>query len=169
VLCLLLARLASLNLLRREIRTALLFAWLAVAVTAYARSGWALDQHDESRRRTAEVLATIESNVAAQPPGKGVYIHNKPFAEIHSGLIKMTTFPGWAAVFIIYYPENTVDGRRIFFVEKNPEVIAAHADGLRTKGLLMPPRFRPGLKPRPPAAGGQVRQQTPGNTTQGSR
>jgi hypothetical protein len=98
-----------------------------------------------------------------------VYIQNRPFAEIHSGLVKMTIFPGWAAVFVVFYPENRVDGRRVLFVERRPEVIAAHSKGLRTAGLLVPPRFRGGWKPRPPAARGQPGATVPPSTRPGAR
>jgi hypothetical protein len=144
VLCLILSRLGSLSFLGGRIKAALLLLWFAVAITGYVRSDYVLDQHAESRRLTAIVLAIMQARIGAQPAGQAVYIDNKAFGEIRPGLIPMTTFPGWAAVFVIFHPENRVDGRRVYFIERDPKVIAA-ASGVRTKGLLVPP---------PPPSGG---------------
>jgi hypothetical protein len=57
-------------------------------------------------------------------------------------------FPGWAAAFVIYYPENVVLGHRVTFTERNAQVIEVLKDGKRTAGLLVPP---PERKPATPA------------------
>jgi len=41
-------------------------------------------------------------------------------------------------VFTIFSSSNVVDGRRVFFVVKDPDVVAAAAKGRRTASLIVP-------------------------------
>jgi hypothetical protein len=51
--------------------------------------------------------------------------------------------PGWAAVFVIFYPENVVDGRRVYFITAHPGALRAAKRGRRSATLLVPPAENP--------------------------
>lgn len=139
VLCLLLNHFGTARPLGPMVKTVLLLAWLGLNAVVYNRLGFPIDHHREAKEQTRDVLATIQSRIDAQSPGEDVYIPNRSFIAFR-GLAPPTHFPGWAAVFVIFYPDNTVDGRRVYFADKNLDVIDASAKGKRTAGLLVPPR-----------------------------
>ncbi len=105
------------------------------------------DHHAATRRETEEVIVAIRAAVDAAPPGAEVYIENRKFASV--GWVMrhvLTEFPGWAGVFVIYFPDNVVAGRRVRFVT-TPEVVTAHRTGRRTADLLVTPKSESGGLP----------------------
>jgi hypothetical protein len=54
-------------------------------------------------------------------------------------LVTPDAFPGWAAAFVIFFPDDTVEGRRVHFVVSTPEELAAARDGRRMADLLVAP------------------------------
>jgi hypothetical protein len=48
------------------------------------------------------------------------------------------SFPGFAGVFIIHSPSNELAGRRLFFIERDPLLLAG-ATGKRSATLLVSP------------------------------
>jgi hypothetical protein len=137
LICLLLGQLGVLIRVRAWMANALLFAWLALLGAAYANFGYVTDHHDVARRQTEQVLGIIRTRLNAKPPGADVFIENRSFAGLP--LVPKPIFPGWAGVFVIYYPSNTVDGRRVHFVDKELAVGVASARGKRSAGLVVPP------------------------------
>jgi hypothetical protein len=117
--------------------TGLFFVWLVVAGSGYARSDFRIDHHDRARHQTRYVLDLIRSQVDATPIGQDVYIRNRPFAGL-PGIVPMTQFPGHAGVFVIFHPQNRVDGRPVYFTERRSEVVAASRRGKRSAGLIVP-------------------------------
>src|SRR5262249_1237703 len=111
-------------------------AWYAAA--AIANLGWTppIDHHADARAGTREVVSSIWLAGAAVPPGGTVHIEKRHFVP---GPFAPTLFPGWAAVFVIFFPDNVVDGRRVYFVERNPAVLAELCPGRRTTSLLVAP------------------------------
>jgi len=67
-------------------------------------------------------ISEIQAAIQSRPPGSDVRIENRTFPS--AGLIHEDIFPGWAALFVIHFPENEVDGRRVYFVEWNPRRLA---------------------------------------------
>ncbi len=69
-----------------------------------------------------DTITDIEKTIRAYPEGSFVFIENK--MNDHFFIIRSsdTDFPGKAAVFSIQYPNNTVEGRRVYFVEKDCRV-----------------------------------------------
>jgi len=63
-------------------------------------------------------VARIQQIIDRAPRGSDVYIANRPFP--FWGFDLGDLFPGWAAIFVISYPENVVDGKRVYFVENDP-------------------------------------------------
>jgi hypothetical protein len=138
VLCLLLAQIGSLLRLPAWAGSALVLLWLALLTAAYVRSDFAIDHHAEAKTQTERVLGVIRARIAARPPGSEVFIENRGFAAFPGG-VPRPLFPGWASVFVIYYPDEVVDGRRVRFVDRDLGVIVASARGRRSKGLLVLP------------------------------
>ncbi len=134
MLCIVLNQLAP--TLPERVRTLALVAWYAAAVFAYARFGTPIDRHLKAQQDTEAALASMHEAIAAQPAGQPVYITNRLFAPLP---LPPTMFPGWAGAFVIFHADNSVDGRRIYFVENSPVTRASGAPGRRTRTLLVPP------------------------------
>jgi len=117
--------------------TVLFGMWLAFGILSQLRCVPPPDTHLGARQQTEKVIGAMRAAIAAQPRGADVYIDNREFAHV---LMKPTLFPGWAAVFTIFFPENTVDDRRVYFVEPDDATRAAAARGRRTAALLVPVR-----------------------------
>jgi hypothetical protein len=117
--------------------TELLVAWLALSMLSQARCGVAPDDHRQARQATEQVSGAIRAAIAQRPLGEDVYIDNQPFAQVP---LSPTLFPGWAAVFTIFFPHNTVDGRAVYFVEADGATRDAARHGQRTRTLIVPSR-----------------------------
>jgi hypothetical protein len=145
-LCLALATLAQRFGLGPRLATSALLAWIAVSVLVSAR-GTIVTRRSPglvARTETARALADIRAAIDAAPPGDAVYLDNRPFRGVGPMLVRAPQlFPGWAGLFTIFFPANVVDGRRVFFVDPNPEVIAAAEKGRRTASLLVGARPMP--------------------------
>ena len=50
-----------------------------------------------------------------------------------------TIFPGWAALFTLYYDGDVVNDRRIRFLETNPLVLEYAQKGRRSRDLILSP------------------------------
>jgi len=117
--------------------------WILGAVVALA-IGWSaigvaprIDNFDGDRAATAGVLAEIRAAVAAAPPGATVEIANRPFGNV--GFMNFgyrDRFPGTAAVFAIFYPDDVVDGRRVVFTTSDLLVLEGARNGRRSATLL---------------------------------
>ena len=71
-------------------------------------------------------------------------------------------FPGRAALFVIFFPDNTVAGRRVHFVERDPRVLAGVPPGSRIAALLIGPEGAPPCRSvRPPGSAACARASTP--------
>jgi hypothetical protein len=94
----------------------------------------AIDHHDKSRADTKTALAGIEKAIRAKPVGEAVFIQNGRFPPF---FYYPTIFPGLAAAFVIFYPDHTVDGRPVFFVDSRPGVLHEARTGIRTADLFV--------------------------------
>src|SRR5262249_56928071 len=86
--------------------------WLAARIVVLTVRPHAIDHHDAERAETAEVLAAIREAAAGAPPQGTAVIRNRVF---NSARIQRS-FPGWAGVFVLYFPGNTIHGRTLRFV-----------------------------------------------------
>ncbi len=96
-----------------------------------------LDHFDGDRRETVATLAAIRAAVAAAPPGATVEIANRPFGAV--GWVNFAyrdRFPGTAGVFVIFHPDDVVDGRRVVFTSDDPLVMKGARRGRRSATLL---------------------------------
>ena len=92
------------------------------------------------RRDTKNVLQRIRLLARDQPGDGPACIRNGDFsgAGMYVGRVR-PEFPGWAALYAIFDGSETIDGRRIYFVERNPEAVAAAAGGRRSAHLIIGP------------------------------
>ena len=120
------------------VKSAAVALWLVLATAAYVRRGAFIDHHVRDRMATEGVLTAIHAAVAAAPAGAPVYIENRPFTPVLFLVTPAKGFPGWAAIFLIAYRDVALDGRRVYFVERSPEVLATAARGGRIAALLVP-------------------------------
>lgn len=140
----------------------LLAAWVVGAAGAQFWLGRGIDHHLFARRAAAQAVEEIRRQIDAAPAGRDVYIVNRVFRGVGPLMIKNPhLFPGWAAVFTIFFPDNVVDGKRVFFVVDDPAVLEAARHGRRTATLIVAPEQVPdharGLENN--AAGTRVRDQ----------
>lgn len=123
VFCLLLndlGRVAPLGAWRGNV---LLVGWLGAVVFCFVRYHQPIDAHAAARQETQSVLATIDKLAKATRDRQPLYIHNYVFRSI--GWSPAHNFPGWAGVFLIAYPERLVNGLPVYFVETDPDILAA--------------------------------------------
>jgi hypothetical protein len=120
---------------------ALAVAAAVLATVVRVRHGLPIDHHDGDRAAVGRVLDAIRYAIMATPPGDDVYIRNHAFppAAFVAGP-RPGAFPGWAAVFILFYDDNVVGGRRVRFVVPDPRTLAAAAasPSRRVATLLVP-------------------------------
>ena len=94
-----------------------------------------------------KTIKQIEAKIQAGARGSKVVIENKAF--VGPGMM-YRLLPGDAAVFLIRFPENEVDGRRVYFSESDSAALALwkQKGGERLRDLLIAP---------PPKKAGQAK------------
>lgn len=91
-----------------------------------------IDLHANDRTATATALATIRRTVAATPPGAVARIANRPLPTETIPWL----FPGWAALFVIHFPDDIVDGRPVRFLVSEEDWARIQARGGRIASLV---------------------------------
>ena len=76
------------------------------------------------RQAVADVVTEVQRRAHAVPPGAPCYIPNQKFQDWGVVVAPEEEFPGWAAVFVLTHASDSVDGRRVFFVESNEKLVA---------------------------------------------
>ena len=135
--CIALAGVAARLRLREWMKDGLLALAVGAIALGYARSTHVIDHHLDFQRQTRWVIEAIARAIEAVPPGRPAYVGNEVFLPMgplyaNAKLI----FPGWSGVFVIFYPENVVRGRPVYFVEPDRTIIEGMR-GRRTNGLLV--------------------------------
>ncbi|MBX3026815.1 hypothetical protein KF840_18055 [bacterium] len=120
----------------QRLRDGALALAIGVLVVAWARSAPRIDHHDDVARQAQAALRSIDRVIDAVPPGDSVFVSNSPFAGLGPLYTAKTVFPGWAGLFVIYHPDNTVRGRPVYFIEPSWQVRETMR-GRRTAGLLV--------------------------------
>jgi len=136
--CLIARALAGRFDLPARLRDVLLGLVIGAIVLGWWRSGWQIEHWAAERQKTVDVLARIRRTIAAAPAGRDVFIANRWFPGA-GPLVSPREFPGWAAMFAIFFLDDRVEGRRVYFVTTDTEVLAAARDGRRSATLLIPP------------------------------
>jgi hypothetical protein len=87
----------------------------------------------------ASALTELHTRAEAAPTGAVVYVDNRPMSAFGWLPNTLRLPPGLAALFVIAFPSDTIEGRSMRFVEPDPSVRAPffHRSG-RTSQLLLP-------------------------------
>jgi hypothetical protein len=122
----------------RFLRIPLLLAWAALAI--YLQLG-RVQRPQAGQVERAElnwIRNMINLRATTAPVGSDVYIKNGKFRGVGRMINYGRLFPGFAGVFIIHSPSNEIAGRRLFFIEQDPQLLAI-ATGKRSAALLVSP------------------------------
>ena len=134
VLCLVLQQVGRLPWLRALRPGLALAAGLGTLAIGHLWFGSPIDDRFPCREYVAGTLREIAAAVASQPDGATVYLENleSPFYLLGPALPERS-FPGRAAVFLITHRSDTIDGRGVRFVERDPEVLEWYLDRPQTR------------------------------------
>lgn len=101
---------------------ALLFAWLVATVVLYLTIGPQIDHNDQARAEVHAVQARVAAILDHTPAGQPAYIVNTRFVAAFWNPTHL--FPDCAGIFLLTYPDNVVNGHRVYFVENNADALA---------------------------------------------
>jgi hypothetical protein len=92
------------------------------------------------REALDSVVKEVQRRAHAAPPGEPVYIPNRRFQDWR-GWASREDFPGWAAVFVMAHASDSIEGRRVFFVEPDEELVRSlrKDPGARISRLVVTP------------------------------
>jgi hypothetical protein len=76
----------------------------------------------KQKKQLKESMQMIENALENSPDQTKVYIANKPFQVFPWGYTPQH-FPGLAALFVMSYPSNTVDGKQVYFLEESEDIV----------------------------------------------
>ena len=88
-----------------RLKNGALGSWLTVSTAALVVAPPRINHHDWPRELTRRMLTTINAGISAGKAGENVYLRL-----------------GWLywRLFVAFYPDNVVDGRRVYFVSPPP-------------------------------------------------
>jgi hypothetical protein len=86
----------------------------AVPTGAPVYAGW--------RQTLDRVVTEVQRRAHAVPTGAPVYVPNRKVLDWRA-VAPSKELPGWAAVFVLAHASNSVEGRRVFFVESNQKLV----------------------------------------------
>jgi hypothetical protein len=142
--CLLLAEIGRRWEPRPWLRSALLLVWLSASLITQLAFAKPIDHFEGPRREVAWVKSQFSTAMHAVCRGNDVYILNRNFRSLGGPYLdRHDIFPGWAAVFAIYFPSDVVAGRRIHFVEDDPVAAEIALEGRRTASLIVSSKQAP--------------------------
>ncbi len=121
-----------------------LIAWTIGRLVVLLVHPYAMPHNDAERTASETALARMRTLVAATPPGEVARIDNRPFPPMSLHAL----FPGWAALFAVYFPDDTVDGRLVRFAVSPGTMAVAERRGGRFLALVEP-RTTPTTAPVP--------------------
>jgi hypothetical protein len=101
--------------------------FIVIAISIYpsmklAKTIDKVNTSEKERKLYYNTITDIEKTIRTYPEGSSVFIDNTMSDHFSIFLPSDNDFPGKAAVFSIKYPNNTVEGRRVYFVEKDCRV-----------------------------------------------
>ncbi len=100
------------------------FVFIVIALSIYPSMNLAkridfMNTSVNERKLYYDTITDIEKTIRAYPEGSSVFIGNQMNGQFSVFLPSDTDFPGKDAIFSINYPNNTVEGRRVYFVEND--------------------------------------------------
>ncbi|MFN8545152.1 MAG: hypothetical protein U0807_13235 [Candidatus Binatia bacterium] len=90
---------------------------VTLAAAGAVRSSQRIDLHEEARREVGRALEELQAAAARVPPGGVVVIQNHPLQStgVMMRLAEGVPFPGLLGVFVIFFPDDAIDGRPVRF------------------------------------------------------
>ena len=148
-----------------RLKTGILIAWLLVVLRGL-QTGQGIDHHESNGIEAANVLARVRAAVDEAAAGRDVFVPNRKFISIGAFLLADPSFPGWAGVFAIYFPDGWIEGKRVRFVETDPKILERARGGIISGELLVRPEDVPLTArltepPRKPRRAGASRRAVP--------
>jgi len=134
LVCAALAEIARRGRVAARIVSAAAVLWMVVRLGALATSPFPIELGDQPRADVAQIFRTIEAQAGRTPAGDIVLIQNRPF---EGSIYVPALLPGWAGVFVVFSPENSVDGRPVRFAVDEDDWQRAHARGGRIAELVV--------------------------------
>jgi hypothetical protein len=74
------------------------------------------------KKQLTDSMQIIDTALKKSPNQTEIYIANRPFKVFPWGYTPQH-FPGLAALFVMTYPDNTVDGKRVYFLEESEDIV----------------------------------------------
>lgn len=142
VLCLLLSKIAErLPARARAYGRISYFVWLALALVPFALGPAPASKQanlDRQNRQFQQSSTALEKALQRQAGNDAIYIRNRPFSVFVWGYTP-EHFPGLAGLFVISYPDNSFDGKAVYFLEESKELVemAQAQEGTRIAELLI--------------------------------
>lgn len=138
-LCLALTSLARRLSLHPALGRGLFLVWLIFLAGSNLWLGAGIRDYPATRRETASALRSIQQAIDAATPGSNVIIPNRPLRTV--GLVGRAQWllPGWAALFVVFYPDNIVTGKHVYFTMTDARALRAAKDGRRSATLIVSP------------------------------
>jgi len=144
LVCTVLGQLTARRQASSRIMYGALALWMLARTVTLVTHPLAIEHWDGPRAETEAALASIREQVARTPPGTTVRIDDRPlqWLQVLSLLLSRGTqtfdFPGWAGLFVIFSPENSVAGHPVRFLVSEQEWRRAQARGGRIAELVEP-------------------------------
>jgi len=134
LLCAALAELAGHGKTASRAVAGVIGLWMLGRVVVLVLFPLPIDIGDQQRAAVENVMWAIRNQAARTPAGQAVLVENHPFGQ---SFAMPALMPGWAAVFVVFSPEDTVEGRPVRFLVADEEWQRAQARGGRIAELLV--------------------------------
>lgn len=139
ILMLAISRLSQIKNLKR-LPLVLFAGWVVANGYAYSRSGWDINDHRDCRNYVSDAVKQMNTTIDAAPAGADVELPSPKVPPFCTGIMAYDAIPGWAGLFVLFFPEDEVRGHKVSFIEKEEWVTELDdARHRRFWKLLLPP------------------------------
>jgi hypothetical protein len=108
--------------------------WMAARVVLLVVRPLAIQHWPQERADSAAFVKMVRDRVAATPPGQVALIENRPFGPTR---LVPDALIGSVGAFVIFFPDDTVDGRTVRFAVSEHEWELAQKRGGRVAALVV--------------------------------
>lgn len=121
-----------------ELPVAAVVGWAALTALFATTTEWQIRDNQSCRKYVDTTMREIDASIDSHPAGSDVYLANRDVPLFCTGVMGYDRVPGTAGIFAMFYPEDTVRGRHVRFIDekghffKNPK-------NKRFSTLLVPP------------------------------
>jgi hypothetical protein len=121
--------------------------WVGARGVAFVQWPVALPMWEDERADQEELVRTVWDEVRRTPPGRIVWIQNRPFAPTR---LLGQFMPGWAGMYVVLFPANTLGGHQVRFLTSQVDWEHAQERGGRIAWLTFPRGRLGAVPPRTP-------------------